>query len=176
MQTKEREVLSQGVDTSTKMKLVALELNSSFVHVITSPEHDFIVPANQMLNFLGITHSKRNLGSLYSKLRANAGFVENVHYLKHRKGDVPIYKNLKPGSFLLTKLGLIILCGFYNTRESVKLEKWAMDITYEKLTAKKETKVNKLISSILKEVCRIADCDLRERIVHKIKLIENELK
>lgn len=142
--------------------------------VIVDEELDFIIPLKMVVNVLCSDDSKNTRDKLSKRIQNNA-YVEGVHYTKHKENQVSFFKHMHPGSCYLTRTGLILICDVVHSETSEKLKEWASKNTFEVLTNNGSSVLNRLFRSILMDVCKIKDYELRESIAEKLKLLEHKL-
>lgn len=146
-------------------------VNYSVINVIVSEEHHFLTPVRNLHEHFGMAALRRPAETISKRLEASA-FIWNVHFVKHNMGDVQAFKNLKPGSNLITRAGLMLLCNTISTPESELIKRWAYKHTYEVIANNGSSIINRLFRSVLMEVYKIPDDALRKSIVEKLKILE----
>jgi hypothetical protein len=137
---------------------------------IIDEKHHFLVPANMLAKVLDV-----HVDNLTTAKFRRSLLTENIHYTKHKKGDVPYFKNLKPGSTYFTRSGLIMICDMFHMPETKTIKNWAIRSTYEALTNKGTSQATQLFDSLLMDVCKIDEPLLRKKIVNQLKELKKLL-
>lgn len=147
---------------------------TNVLDVLVDEELDFIIPLNVVVKVLCPDDSKNTKDKLSKRIQ-NKSYVEGVHYIKHKENQVSFFKHIHPGSCYLTRTGLILICDVVHSETSDKLKEWGAKNTFEVLANNGSSVLNRLFRSILMDVCKIKDYELRESIVEKLKLLEHKL-
>lgn len=147
---------------------------TNVLDVLVDEELDFIMPLNVVVKVLCPDDSKNTKDKLSKRIQ-NKSYVEGVHYIKHKENQVSFFKHMHPGSCYLTRTGLILICDVVHSETSDKLKEWAAKNTFEVLSNNGSSVLNRLFRSILMDVCKIKDYELRESIAEKLKLLEHKL-
>ena len=149
------------------MKVKTVELPGGvIINVIVDETFTFLLPISELTNHVGLVKTRGRTSNLTAITRGK-GFVENIHYKVHQKGDIACYKNLKPGSRFLTRLGMVSFCTLLKTPEAKKLGEWASNQTCKKLTEDGEIYI--ILRSMIRTVSKIKDTVLKRSLLDDIK-------
>ncbi len=142
---------------------------TTFVH----PEHDFLIPSKDVAKGYGVSISAiRSAHSRYSQ-----DIIENIHYVKAVAVQTPL-KNVQPHATLWTKKGVIQLGFHIQSGRAIVFRKWAESIIMKatapavqlpEVTKRKHNRLTQeRMISILADVCKIEDNQLRLSIISKL--------
>jgi len=147
---------------------------TNVLDVLVDEELDFIMPLNVITKYLCADNSKNNKDKLMKRMKGKA-FIEGMHFVRHKENQVSFFHYMKPGSYYITRTGLMLICDMLHSELSDKLKEWAIKNTFEVLANNGSSVLNRLFRSILMDVCKIKDYELRESITEKLKLLEHKL-
>jgi len=148
------------------MEVKTVELPGGIIiNIILNKTYTFLFPITELAEAIGLPKTRNRTSNLTAMTKCR-GFVENTHYIVHQKGHLACYKNLKPGTRLLTRLGLAVICNSLKTKEAKIVAEWASKQTYDRLT--QNERVFELFKSILFDVSKINDPILKKRLQEKI--------
>lgn len=148
------------------------------VAILPNSNHEFLMTTKQVASGYGVNHSTINR----HKLDHEEELIDGKHYLS----TVSIPHSASPGSSkgtLWTKRGIIRLGFFIKSKQARMFRDWAEDLVLDKITQAKQPKQvtegarsrrghNRLtpqrMVSIMADVCRITDDEVRLSLVEKI--------
>ncbi len=136
------------------------------INIIVDKKFTFLFPITELSEIVGLPKTSYRTTNL-TALTKRTGFVKDIHFIRHEQGNVACFKNLKPGTRLLTRLGMIAICTSLRTPEAKRLAEWSSRQTYKKLI--EDGEVFELFKSILFTIRRISDPDIKKHLQEKIK-------